>query len=132
MAEKLNTAKANHSADSFYDDFNGGTADVYTGSQPATGDTAPSGSLLGTINLPNPAFAAASGGAKAKSGTWQYVASAAGNMGWFRMKNAAGTRSMDGAITATGGGGEMEFDNVNVAIGQTVTINTGTGTQPLS
>lgn len=39
-----------------------GTIKIYTGSQPATGDTAASGTLLATVVLGDPAFAASSAG----------------------------------------------------------------------
>lgn len=132
MAEKLSTTLANQVANNLYDTFDGGTLKLYTGSQPASADDAPTGTLLVTITLPSPAFAAASGGAKAKSGAWSATGAAAGNAGWCRFENSATGKKLDGAVTATGGGGELELDNVSIAIGQTVTINTGTATQPLS
>lgn len=132
MAEKLSTTLANQVADNLYDTFNAGTLKLYTGSQPASADDAPSGTLLVTITLPNPAFAAASGGAKAKSGTWSGTGASAGSAGWCRFENSATGKKLDGSVTATGGGGEIELDNVSIAVGQTVTISTGTGTQPLS
>lgn len=132
MAEKLNTAMRNRQADSLGDDFNSGTLKIYTGSQPASADDAASGTLLVTINLPADAFAAAASGAAAKSGTWSGVAGATGTAGWFRLANSAGTRHVDGAVTATGGGGEIELDSTSITSSQTVTINSFSITQPAS
>jgi hypothetical protein len=130
MSEKLNTAMRNRQADSLGDDFNSGTCKLYTGAQPGSGDDAASGTLLVTINLPADAFAAAASGAAAKSGTWSGVAGNTGTAGWFRLANAAGTRSIDGAVTATGGGGEIELDSTAITASQTVTINSFSITQP--
>mgnify|MGYP000992978288 FL=1 len=70
-------------------------------------------------------MAAASGGSKAKSGTWSNTASAAGTAGYFRIYDSTGTTChMQGSVTATGGGGDLQLDNVSIANGQTVTIST--------
>lgn len=98
---------------------------IYTGTQPADCATAASGSLLCTITLPSDWMAAASGGSKAKSGTWSNTASAAGTAGYFRIYDSTGTTChMQGSVTATGGGGDLQLDNVSIANGQTVTIST--------
>lgn len=132
MAEKLNTALANQIADSLYDSFNGGALEIRTGAQPASADDAATGTLLLSITLPSPAFAAASGGAKAKTGTWSANAVGAGIAGWCRFRNAGDTLRLDGAITMGGGNGEVDLDNTNIALGQLVTIDTGSATQPLT
>lgn len=98
-----------------------------TGAPPANCATADSGSLLAEISCPSDFLAAASGGSKAISGTWQVAASGAGNIGHFRIKDTSGTTvHMQGTVTATGGGGDMTVDNVNVAISQVCTITTFT------
>lgn len=132
MAERISTAAQNRQADSVGDDFNSGTLKIYTGSQPASADDAASGTLLVTINLPADAMAAAASGVAAKTGTWSGVAVADGDAGWFRIANSADTRNYDGAITATGGGGDIELDDVSILTGQTVLIGTFTITQPAS
>src|SRR6185503_5628773 len=111
MAERISTTARNRQADSVGDDFNSGTLKIYTGSQPASGDDAASGTLLVTINLPADAMAAAASGVAAKSGTWSGVAVADGTAGWFRVVNSGATRNYDGAVTATAGGGEIELDD---------------------
>lgn len=132
MAERINTAARNRQADSVGDDFNSGTLKMYTGSQPASGDDAPTGTLLVTINLPADAMAAAASGVAAKSGTWSGVAVADGTAGWFRIANSGATRNYDGSVTATAGGGDIELDDVSILTGQTVLISTFTVTQPAS
>ena len=72
-------------------------------------------------------MAVASGGSKAKSGTWSGVGVAAGSAGHWRLKNSAGsTTHAQGTCTATGGGGDMTLDNVSIAVDQAVSVNTFT------
>jgi hypothetical protein len=100
---------------------------LYTGTQPATCATAPSGSLLLEMSLPSDYLANASGGSKAKAGTWNGTASGAGTAGYFRVYDSAGTTChIQGSVTITGGGGDMTLDNNVLAVNQAVTINTFT------
>lgn len=97
---------------------------IRTGAQPATCATADSGTVLATLNLPSDWLAAASGGSKAKSGTWEDAsADAAGTAAHFRIYASDGTTChMQGSVTVTGGGGDLTLDNVVIAAGQQVTI----------
>ena len=58
------------------------------------------------------------------SGTWQDVSTdASGTAGYFRLHDNGGTTChMQGTITATGAGGDMQLDNTNIAVGQQITI----------
>jgi len=104
----------------------GGTAvlRIRSGSVPAATSTADSGTVLAELTLPADWMAAASGGTKAKSGTWEDTsANAAGTAGHFRVYESTGTTChIQGTVTATGGGGDMTLNNVSIATGQTVTI----------
>lgn len=97
---------------------------IRTGAVPASCATADSGTVLATVALPADWMAAASGGSKAKSGTWQDAsADAAGTAGHFRIYATDGTTcGIQGTITATGGGGDMTLDNTSLASGQTFTV----------
>lgn len=99
---------------------------IRTGAAPANCGTADSGTVLATLNLPSDWMAAASGGSKSKSGTWEDLAAdAAGIAGHFRVYASDGvTCHMQGTVTATGGGGDMTVDNTNIALGQGITVNT--------
>ena len=100
-----------------------------TGAPPVNCAAANSGSLLENMPLPADYFAAAVSGAKAKTGTWTGSADAGGVVGHFRMMNNGDTVChMQGTVTGSGGGGDMEVDNVNIANGQTITVNTFTMT----
>jgi hypothetical protein len=69
-------------------------------------------------------MAGASGGSKALSGTWQDAsADAAGTAAHFRIYDSGGsTCHLQGSITITGGGGDMELDNTNLNTGQQFSI----------
>ena len=97
---------------------------IRTGAQPANCAAADSGTVLATINLPSDWMAAASSGSKAMSGTWQDAsADASGTAGHFRLYASDGTTChAQGAITATGGGGDMTLDNTNIASAQQISI----------
>lgn len=101
---------------------------IRTGAPPATVAAASTGTVLATMNLPADWMAAASGGSKSKTGTWEDIAAdAAGTAGHFEITATDGTTvGMRGTITATGGGGDMTIDNTSIAVGQTVTVSTFT------
>jgi hypothetical protein len=97
---------------------------IRSGAVPATCATADSGTVLATANLPSDWLAAASGGSKGLSGTWQDAsADAPGTAGHFRIYDSTGaTCHIQGTITATGGGGDMTVDNTSITSGQSVSI----------
>ncbi len=105
--------------------------EIRSGSPPANCAAADSGTLLASMTLPSDWMAAASGGTKAKSGTWQDLsANAAGTAAHYRIKDSTGTTCHEqGTVTATGGGGDMTLDNVSIAVGQTVQITSFTWTE---
>ena len=99
---------------------------VFTGSPPANCATGNSGTLLASVSLPSDWMAAASGGVKAKSGTWQEAsADGSGTAGYYRIYASDGTTcGSQGTVTATGGGGDMTVDNAVFAAGQSFTVVT--------
>jgi hypothetical protein len=112
---------------------------IYSGSQPATPATSPSGTLLLEVTLNDPAFGSAASGVAtadvdpALSGT----GAAAGTAGYFRIVDsteAAGTGLgiIDGSVTATGGGGECQLSTTTISNGLAVSITSLTITAPAS
>lgn len=97
---------------------------IRTGAPPANVATADSGTVLASLTLPADYMAAAAAGAKAKSGTWEDAsADATGTAAHFRLYASDGTTPhMQGTVTATGGGGDMEVDNTSFAITQPFTV----------
>jgi len=137
MATRLPTGSQNAAVDAVTGRVDAGTAAgklrIYTGAQPASANDAPTGTLLVEITLSDPAFGAAANGQAAAAGMPKSAnAVASGTAGWFRIVDSNGNTVLDGAVTATGGGGELELDNTNIASGQQVTINSLTVSIPAS
>lgn len=96
--------------------------EIRTGAQPANCAAADSGTLLASMTLPSDWMAAAASGSKALSGSWNDAsADATGTAAHFRIKQGA-TCHMQGSVTATSGGGDIELNNTSIASGQSVTI----------
>lgn len=129
MAIQLSTAVRNARLDAI--ETTVGTSAIIrirTGSAPANCGTADSGTVLATLTLPSDWLANASGGTKALTGTWQDLsADNTGTAAHFRLYDSAGTTChMQGTVTATGGGGDMEVSSTSFTAGQSFTINTFT------
>lgn len=101
---------------------------IRTGSAPADCATADSGTVLATVSLPADWMAAASGGTKAMSGTWEDAsADATGTAAHFRIYASDGaTCGLQGTVTATGGGGDMTVSNTSFASGQAFSVTSFT------
>lgn len=100
---------------------------IRTGAPPTNIADADSGTVLATMTLDSNWMADAASGSKAKAGTWSVSASDPGDAGHFRIYATGGTtQHIQGTITATSGGGDMELDNISITAGQTVTITTFT------
>lgn len=82
------------------------------------------GTLLAECQLPSDWMSAASAGAKALLGTWSdSAADGTGSADFFRIVDNAGTTChIQGTVTATSGGGDMELDNISVAVGQQFSV----------
>lgn len=129
MAIKLSDAVRNARLDAIETAIGtGAILKIRTGAAPANVAAADSGTVLATLTLETDWLAAASGGTKAKAGTWSDTsADAAGTAEHFRIYASNGTTAhLQGTISGTGGGGDMELDNTSIASGQTVTITTFT------
>lgn len=102
----------------------GAVLKIRTGAVPANVAASDSGTVLATLTLPSDWMAAASGGAKAKSGTWEDTsADASGTAAHFRLYASDGTTChAQGTVTATGGGGDLTLDSVSITGGQAITI----------
>lgn len=125
MTLQLSVAARNARLDSF--ETAAGTAvlfRIYDGSMPATCATAATGTKLMEATLPSDWMANASGGSKAKSGTWEDTAAdATGTAGYFRIYDSTGTTChMQGTCSGTGGGGDLTIDNPALVAGQDVIV----------
>lgn len=149
MTVRLSTALRTNLAGTtgFASTFANGVIDVYTGTQPATADSAVTGTLLGRITLNSGAFvagtatngltfAAASGGAVSKSGVWSFNGVAAGTAGWFRLKGNALDNDavsttlprLDGSIATSGA--DLNLSNISIAVSAPNTVDSFVWNQP--
>lgn len=101
---------------------------IRTGAPPTNISDSDSGTVLATLSLPSDWMAAASGGAKALSGTWSDAAADAdGTAGHFRIYASNGTtQHIQGTVTASGGGGDMIINNTSITTGGVVSVTSFT------
>jgi len=105
-----------------------GTLSIYTGDMPADTATAPTGTLLVTFTLADPAVGTATDGVA----DWDTTgltenALADGTAGWYRLADSDGNVVRDGTVGTAGT--EIVFDSVTWVTGEPVTLATGTTTQ---
>lgn len=102
---------------------------LYNGTKPANCAAALAGNtLLAEGTLPSDWMAAASGGSKAKNGSWSLTGQTGASTGtaatFFRLFASDGTTvHAQGTVTAAGGGGDITLDNNSIADAQAVTVN---------
>ena len=131
MTVQRSVAVRNASLDSFettvgIDPF----LDLRTLAPPANCAAADTGVEIVHMQLPTDWLGAAAAGVKAKAGVWSGAGVAAGIVGHYRIKETTDTTCHEqGTVTATGGGGDLELDNINIADLQVVTISTWTVTE---
>lgn len=139
MIVRINTALANRMLDLLVNPgtalpnfFDGGTAYLRTGAQPADANNAPTGTVVATIPLAADAMAAAAGASVSKNAAaWQDLAADNnGTIGWARFVDATATFNMDFDVTDTVGAGALKVDNPTVLAGQQIIITSFTLNQP--
>lgn len=103
---------------------------IRSGSAPANVATADSGTVLATLTLPSDWMAAASGGTKSMSGTWQDTSSdATGTAAHFRIYASDGTTAhLQGTVGTAAT--DMIVDTVSFVSGQPFNITSFTLTAP--
>lgn len=130
MTIQLSVAKRNARLDAIEEAS--GVLKIFSGAPPANCGTADSGTVLATLNLPADNMSDASNGQKDLTGVWQDAsADATGTAGHWRYYASDGTTChMQGTVTGTGGGGDMEVDNTSFEAGQQFTVTSFTLNEP--
>lgn len=102
---------------------------IYNGTKPATGGAATT--LLAELTLGSPFAPAASAGVlTANAITGDTSADASGTATWFRVVKSDGTTIViDGTVSATGGGGELQLATTTIAAGVAVNVTSLTITE---
>jgi hypothetical protein len=100
----------------------GGTLKIYSGTRPATPDTAISGQvLLATFTFPDPA-GTVENGVWTKGAIEQAMVAVSGTAAWARIFDSTGTVIADCDVGATGSGAVIEVSNISLVEGGYVII----------
>lgn len=107
---------------------------IYSGTQPATADTAVTGTLLVEFICNATQFGTATSGVLTASaisnGTGTAGAAGGTAGGYYRIVKADGTTNcIDGTVGITGGTFDLELDNPSIATGQVVAVSSHTITE---
>jgi hypothetical protein len=102
--------------------------EIRSGGKPATPETAAAGTLLVSITL---ATISSSGGVLTSSDPAAASPAASGTAGHFRLKQAGGTAVLDGTVTATGGGGDLQLGSTTITTGVQVDLGVVSITVPV-
>jgi hypothetical protein len=104
---------------------------IYTGSKPATPETAASGTLLADIALNDPAFGSAASGVATLDVTPEPTdasANATGTAGYARFTDSDGNGALDCSVGTSGA--EVNLNTLSVVSGVAVTVTSCTYTVP--
>jgi len=148
MAYRMSTKLKNEMFNTIRAQLSLGAIYIYTGTQPANADAAPTGTLLGIVTVGAGAWTAVSANTngltfaaaansildKASAETWQFKGLASGTAGWFRFVTGV-TLADDLALDATfdhpridgriaTSGAEMNLSSVTVVVDAVTTIDT--------
>lgn len=135
MTLRSSAAARNAGLDAEFDLVNAGTGpgviEVRTGSQPATPETAATGTLLATFTLADPAFSPAAAGVKDLDADPDLTTNAvdAGTAGWARAKDSNGTAVFDGSVGTSGT--DFIINSTTVTNGQELKLTLGSITAPV-
>ena len=118
MATRTSLTSRNASLTAMATRLNSGILRIYTGSQPATPETAASGTLLAECTLNATSGTVTNGVFTAGAITQDSAANNSGTAGWFRVLQSNGTTvEFDGLA-----GAELTMANYDIVAGGTVSI----------
>lgn len=120
---QLAIAGRNASVDAVNTLLNGGTLEIRTGSA-ADIDSAPTGTVLATLNINATAFATASSGSATANAIVAVTASAAGTAGHYVAKDSGGNPERNG--TAGTSGTDMILNSTTFGVGDDVSVTSWT------
>jgi hypothetical protein len=126
---QLAIAGRNASIDAVNTLLNGGTLEIRTGA-PAAVDSAPTGTVLATLNINATAFGAATSGSATANAIVDVTATAAGTAAHYVAKDSGGNVERNG--TAGTSGTDMILNNTTFGIGDDVSVVSWTYAQATS
>ena len=130
MTFRISNLAASSMVDAFAVLLDGGTIKARTGTQPATVDTAETGTLLVTMSYDADAAPGGTNGVAIINLPVSGTAVAAGDMGWARGYKSTGEAVFDGSITLTGNGGDLIATLLTLAIDDIAQLTLQQFTQP--
>jgi hypothetical protein len=131
---RVAVARRNEALNSWIDNLNSGKFRVYSGTRPTDADTALAGNtLLAELTLNATFSASASGGVlTANAITGDSSADANGTATFVRIFESDGTTVIaDLSVSATGGGGEIQFATTSFVAGAAITVTSLTLSLPV-
>ena len=127
MTLRTRTATANSALSQFVSAIDAGssygTVKIYSGSMPATPETAASGTLLAELTLSKPCGTVANKSLTFSTITRDSNANATGTAGYFRIADSAGNAILDGDVGITGSAAVLKLNTVAIAIDGPVEIS---------
>lgn len=120
MAVTHETTYRNGIADYIVDLLDGGTIVINT-----SGDVE-----VATLTFGTPAFGAASGGVATANAITSDTSATGGTAAKCVLKTSGAAAVVNGTVTATSGGGDIELSSVTIGAGDTVSISSLTYTAP--
>jgi hypothetical protein len=108
----------------------GATIQIRSGSKPATPETTASGTLLCTVSISG-SFTSTGGTLTAADPASANPADS-GTAGYFRLLTSGATAILDGTVTATGGGGDMQLGSTTITTGVPVDLGVPSFTMPVA
>jgi hypothetical protein len=106
------------------------TIEIRSGTKPVTPETTASGTLLATVTISGSFSSTA--GVLTSADPASVSPAASGTAGHFRLKQSGGTAVLDGVVTATGGGGDMQLGSTTITTGVNVDLGVPTITVPVA
>lgn len=108
----------------------GAIIEIRSGAKPATPETTAAGTLL--VSVPITGSFTSTGGVLTAADPASVAPAAAGTAAHFRLKKAGGGAVLDGTVTATGGGGDMQLGSTTITMGVNVDLGVPTLTVPVA
>lgn len=107
------------------------TVSIYTGSQPASAEDAPTGTLIATFTLSDPAYGVSVDGVAplTTGGGIATVAVAGGTAGWGRLADSNGNTIYDGNCGISGSP-QFTLNATSITIGQVLLLTAGSISVP--
>ena len=100
-----------------------GTAKIYSGTMPATPETAATGTLLAELVLAKPCGVVADKKLTFSAITQDLEANNTGYAGYVRLSDSDGNAVIDGDVTSTAGTGVLKLNTTNITVMGPVFIN---------